>query len=72
MAATGPSARIARYSACAPNLPSQYPKTWSPTAKAVTRGPVAATSPAYSVPRTVARGRRSPDISRMTGGLADR
>ena len=60
MIATGLSCGIDRYSACAPNAPSQYPKTRSPTANDVTAEPTASTLPANSLPSTVARGFRTP------------
>ncbi len=52
MVATDASSRVVRYSACAPNGPSRYPNTLSPTAKAVTLLPTASTDPANSVPQT--------------------
>jgi hypothetical protein len=70
--AIDPSAGTDRYSACAPNAPSLYPNTRSPTAKDVTPAPTASTSPAYSVPRIVRRGRTRPTENRTRNGVAVR
>ena len=72
MVVTELSSGTARYWACAPNGPSQYPNTRSPTENAVTSRPTASTTPAYSFPRTVARGRRSPVNNLMKKGFAAR
>lgn len=52
--------------------PSLYPKTRWPSSKDVTPLPTASTTPANSVPRTVARGLMSPVASLMKKGLAAR
>ena len=72
MVASEPSSGIAMYSAWAPNRPSLYPNTRSPTWKDVTPLPTASTSPANSFPRTVARGLTSPVKNRTKKGLAAR
>jgi hypothetical protein len=72
MIATGLSCLIDGYSACAPNAPSQYPKTRSPTANDVTAEPTDSTLPANSLPSTAARGFRSPLNSLTMNGLANR
>jgi hypothetical protein len=72
MVASDPSWGIVMYSACAPNEPSLYPKTLSPTSKDVTPLPTASTTPANSFPRTVARGPTSPVKNLMKNGLAAR
>ena len=73
MTATRPSSPITRYSACAPNGPSVYPNTRSPTWNEVTPFPAAATWPANSLPSTLALGRARPDSSgRMIHGFPSR
>ena len=52
--------------------PALYPNTFSPTENAVTALPTASTTPAYSFPRTIARGLMSPVNSLMKNGLAAR
>ena len=70
--ATEPVAGIVMYSACAPNGPSLYPNTRSPTANDVTLLPIASTSPANSFPSTVAFGLTSPLKNRTMNGLPAR
>jgi hypothetical protein len=72
MVAIDPSCGTDRYSACAPNAPSLYPNTRSPTEKDVTPRPTDSTFPANSVPMIVRRGRAMPVSSRMKKGLAAR
>ena len=72
MVATDASSGIVRYSACAPNRPSIYPNTLSPTSKEVTPLPTASTSPANSVPRTLRFGLTSPVRNLKMKGLAAR
>ncbi len=72
MVAIEPSSGIVRYSAWAPNFHSRNPKTRSPTAKDETPPPIASTTPANSVPRTVTRGLANPVKTRTMRGWAAR
>ena len=72
MVASDPASGTARYSACAPNRPSQYPKTRSPALNDATPLPTASTTPANSLPRTLTLGRMSPVNNRTMKGLAAR